>query len=224
MRGFYFLVLAALLCVGFGLLVSCDDDDDDDLRNAGDDDEAGVGGGNDDDNDSGGGDDDDNDSGGGDDDDDVSGDTWTDPATGLTWQVELWSDYSTWYMTWERAITYCEELSLAGGGWRLPTISELRTLIRGCDGTVTGGSCGITDDCVDTSCSNHSCYSCHQGDGPNNGCYGLPELPDECLWYWSSTQVADNDIYVWHINLITGGIYYDTVGNYDEVRARCVRP
>src|SRR4030042_1163627 len=67
----------------------------------------------------------------------------TDPVSGLTWQKAPPSKY----LSWEEAITYCEELSVAGGGWHLPTISELRSLIRGCDATGTGGSCGVAVSC-----------------------------------------------------------------------------
>lgn len=151
-------------------------------------------------------------------DDDESGDTWIDPSSGLTWQVTPQSDY----MSWEEAKSYCEQLSLDGGGWHLPTISELRTLIRGCDGTETGGSCGVTDDCLDSSCWDESSCSCEYGSGPNHGCYGLPELPGECANYWSSSPVPD-DIYdyAWIVSFYGGHIYSHYENNYAD--ARCVR-
>ena len=159
-------------------------------------------------------DDDDDDSGS--DDDDVSGDTWTDSSSGLRWQVTP----SSGYMMWEDAIEYCENLTLAGGGWHLPTISELRTLIRGCDATVTGGSCGVTDSCLDYDCKDDSCGSCIDGEGPNfDGCYGPSELPGECDWYWSSSPVADGDDLAWAVNFDLGDVYDDYGGN----SKRCVR-
>jgi len=195
MKRLHLLALLAVLCLGFGALVSCDDDDDDDS----------------------GGDDDDD--GGGDDDDNATGDTWTDSSSGLTWQVTPSSDD----MDWEEAKAYCDNLSLAGGGWHLPTISELRTLIRGCDATETGGSCGVTDDCLDYDCQDNSCLSCEHGDGPNNGCYGPSELPDECDWYWSSSPAAglDLDIFAWHVYFGDGFVATAVVDNDGYVR--CVR-
>ena len=51
--------------------------------------------------------------------------TVTDTATGLMWQQDE-SDA----MTWEAALTYCEDLELAGhDDWRLPNVNELQTVI-----------------------------------------------------------------------------------------------
>jgi len=201
MKKFYFLSLMAVLCLGLGLVISCGDDDDD----ADDDDDYN-----------------DDDDGGDDDDDDATSDTWTDSTSGLTWQVTP-SDI----MSWDDAIAYCDNLSLGDGGWHLPTISELRTLIRGCDATETGGSCGVTDSCLDSDCRDDSCYSCDYGDGPNNGCFGPSELPGECDCYWSSSPVAEPDHYAaWAVDFKYGYVYEnyypdDTDSYYSA--ARCVR-
>ena len=149
--------------------------------------------------------------------DDASGDTWTDLASGLTWQVTPTVDY----LSWDDAKSYCDNLSLAGGGWHLPTISEHRTLIRGCDGTVMGGSCGVTDSCLDSTCSDESSFACVYGDGPNNGCYGPLELPGECDWYWSSSPVADYDGIAWVVGFVYGYVGYG--GGDPSNYARCVR-
>jgi hypothetical protein len=55
----------------------------------------------------------------------ISGGTVLDPATNLTWQRGL----DGTVRTWEQARDYCSGLALAGGGWRLPTMSELQSLI-----------------------------------------------------------------------------------------------
>ncbi|MFO7735877.1 MAG: hypothetical protein R6W70_06625, partial [bacterium] len=41
-------------------------------------------------------------------------------------------------MNHHEATAYCED-----NGWRLPTISELRTLIQNCPDTKAGGVCGV---------------------------------------------------------------------------------
>jgi len=51
--------------------------------------------------------------------------TVTDSATGLMWQQA-----TTGPMTWEEAISYCEDLVLGGrGDWRLPNRNELQSLV-----------------------------------------------------------------------------------------------
>lgn len=51
--------------------------------------------------------------------------TITDLKTKLTWQRDL--DAAMY--TSDEAAPYCMNLGLAGGGWRLPTIKELQTLV-----------------------------------------------------------------------------------------------
>ena len=56
---------------------------------------------------------------------DNSDGTVTDTSTGLMWQQETADS-----MNWESAISYCEDLSLAGyDDWRLPNRNELQTLV-----------------------------------------------------------------------------------------------
>jgi hypothetical protein len=55
----------------------------------------------------------------------VSNGTVYDTKTGLTWQQA--GPSST--MVYSAAKTYCSGLSLAGTGWRVPTIKELLTLV-----------------------------------------------------------------------------------------------
>jgi hypothetical protein len=55
----------------------------------------------------------------------IEGETVRDSSTGLVWQRGV----APGTYTWENAKTYCAGLALAGGGWHLPTIQELRTII-----------------------------------------------------------------------------------------------
>mgnify|MGYP001487029743 CR=1 FL=1 len=202
MSRFYLFALSLMFCLGLGVLLSCSGDDDD-SNGSGDDAE-------DDD-----GDDDD-------DDDSASGETWIDPTSGLTWQVTPSSEY----MNWEDASTYCENLSLEGAGWHLPNISELRSLVRGCEATVTGGACGVTDSCLEYSCSDESCSSCEYGSGPTNGiCYGPSELPLECEWFWSSSPMEENPFdepFVWVIHFGDASLVHFSPDSV-AVATRCVR-
>ncbi len=54
-----------------------------------------------------------------------------DLTTGLEWQDEMVNDNN---ISWHDAQTYCKGLQLDGGGWRLPTIREWRTIVDASQG------------------------------------------------------------------------------------------
>ncbi len=146
---------------------------------------------------------------------------WTDTISGLTWQVEPTGGV----MDWSDAKAHCSGLSLGGESWRLPTIGELRTLIRGCPGTVTGGACGVTDGCLDSSCNDDGgCWDCSSfpvNSGPADGCYWPDSMKGACSWYWSSSAVAANDYDAWGVSFGDGDV---NIGTVDDGRhVRCVR-
>ncbi len=153
------------------------------------------------------------------DDDNEPGASWTDPSSGLTWQVTPTGGA----LTWTDAQAHCQ--GLAGGGWRLPTISELRTLIVGCSGTQTGGGCGVTDNCRDSTCANDSCIgtACGTGDGPDNGCYGPAQLADGCDYFWSASAVADVAGDAWSVYFANGHVSYLNDDYTYFSFARCVQ-
>ena len=147
-----------------------------------------------------------------------SSETWYDASSGLTWQNPPAENE----MGWEIAKNYCANMSLDGhSDWRLPTISELRSLIRGCPGTVTGGACGVTDRCIDSSCGDSGgCMDCSKNGGPADGCYWPDEMEGLCSLYWSSSSVEDNDGFVWLVYFSYGYVYYPSVSSRN---VRCVR-
>jgi hypothetical protein len=151
---------------------------------------------------------------------------WTDPTTGLMWQNG--SAVGSNVYTWAGAKDYCTELTWAGyNGWRLPAISELRSLIRGCAATETGGPCGVTDLCWASSCDDAACHGCsEETGGPGlSGAYWPPQIADIPNYYWSSTTVADYDIYAWIVGFGDGDVEPNGLHgvSYGSV-ALCVRP
>ena len=146
---------------------------------------------------------------------------WTDPDTGLMWQNG--SQVGGTDYTWQGAKDYCASLSWAGyHDWRLPDIDELRSLIRGCGPTETGGACGVTDGCLNLSCLNYSCEECDYMGGPGfRGIYWPPDVSGVDNGYWSSSPVADSDPGAWWF------VAFDSAYIYDDhiygKGARCVR-
>jgi hypothetical protein len=56
---------------------------------------------------------------------DLGDGTVRDASTGLTWQQAV----APQRLSWQAAKTCCAQLALAGGGWRLPTLEELRSIV-----------------------------------------------------------------------------------------------
>jgi len=147
-----------------------------------------------------------------------------DSATALCWQEP---PSETIIYQFDSAIAYCEHLELGGhADWRLPTISELRSIIRGCPGTVTGGPCDVTDDCLmenDPDCNNDWCHSgCPAEDAPESGCYRAAELTGTCGYTWSASAVVDYAPMHWFVGFERAFVRTMEDG-VDAMVARCVR-
>ncbi|HNT27287.1 MAG TPA: DUF1566 domain-containing protein [bacterium] len=154
-------------------------------------------------------------------------DIYTDPVTGLQWTREAA------YITGPTTVTHCADLTLEGkDDWRLPTISELRTLVRDCPNLVTDGACGVTDSCLSgmTCLDIPSCYSCGEGSagtGPDDGYYWEPGVwiyqNDPKNIYLSSSTDPDNGN-PWTLDFYNGSIRINpgpaTTGDF---MIRCVR-
>jgi len=126
------------------------------------------------------------------------------------------------------AQAYCEDLNASNYGgftdWRLPEISELRTLIKNCPATqmppVEGvDSCAVRSDegnvCLTYSCQTRNCY-CSSYDG--SGLYS--KLGDGDISLWSSSLQSDS--VAWRLVFSFGMVGYcdmDAAGG----QVRCVR-
>jgi hypothetical protein len=113
---------------------------------------------------------------------------WYDPTSGLCWQDPPPSTA----MDLSEAEAYCDALSLGGygpGSWHLPTIDELRSLIRECPATEPGGACAVTDPwCLDNDfCMNDWCDGCSS----MWGCYWPDPVSGPCSVFRSSSVGGD---------------------------------
>jgi serine/threonine protein kinase len=142
---------------------------------------------------------------------------WTDPTSGRTWQMTPTGGS----MSWSAATAHCQSLSLDGGNWRLPTIGELRSLIRPCAATGSGGTCNVHEGvCLAWERRHGSCGGCSAGGGLASGCYWPSEMNGRCAYFWSSSPVKDRSG-AWRVGFRQGTIDYDVVSASESVR--CVR-
>jgi len=138
-----------------------------------------------------------------------------DPTTGYWWQNPPFDGQKDW----DGGVAYCSTLNVGGQtGWTLPTISQLRSLIRGCPATQTDGGCGVTDSCLDGGCVSADCDGCGDKDG---GCYWDSNLQGTCDYYWSSSPQIDEAEYEWDVFFKTAMI----ISSYEpsNLNVRCVR-
>ncbi len=117
---------------------------------------------------------------------------WHDSTSNLIWQNPPDPEMMHYY----KAKRYCNSLTLGGfNDWSLPTISELRSLIRNWPETMTGGTCGVSDICFDWECM--GCSECGNYTGTRYpiDCYWPDEMEGECRFYWSAVPYKDGEIY-----------------------------
>jgi hypothetical protein len=153
--------------------------------------------------------------------------TWTDPATGLMWQVPGAQDPLAG-VDWSQALAACEALRWAGfEDWVLPTLDDLRSLIRGCAETATGGACPNTNACPDESAvcyDGDDCMGCLDGDGPGvGGCFWVPEMGAHCNHFWSATRPTSAPGYPCYAHLRNGHVSHNPVEVSIGTYALCVR-
>jgi len=165
----------------------------------------------------------------------------TDPLSGLTWKKIPGEDDDG--LTWSDAETYCDSTSWDGlTGWRLPSIDELRSLVRGCRDTEDAGACGVRVGCLSESCleaaciavpdycRDNSCKGCGLLQGPGfRGCYWPDELTGSCgaskepNVYWSSSAVSSGSGGHWTIDFARGSVEPGPLDEASRAFTRCVR-
>jgi hypothetical protein len=117
--------------------------------------------------------------------------TVTSSCCGLVWQREVTLDV----FTWNEAKDYCTDLDLAGGGWRLPQIAELFSLV------VAGQT----------------------PPEPTIDRVAFPNTPD-ALYYLSTTATDGWSAPAWPVDFTSGESGFLAVkGSSGKWRARCVR-
>jgi hypothetical protein len=129
-----------------------------------------------------------------------SNNTVLDTKTKLTWQQTLSPNQFTWggATTLGAAQYYCANLVLNGGGWRVPTVKELLTIV---DYSVTPSNNVPTIDAA-----------------------FFPNTP--ASYFWSATPRADQAGQVWGVDFSTGltnNGYTQGLSPSGSLYVRCVR-
>lgn len=145
-----------------------------------------------------------------------------------------WSGIPVTNISFRDAEKYCRNLRLDGyTGWRLPTIDELRTLVKERK-TAAGGECRVS---AMSGCLSSKLY---------NGCWSFETCAEACehsldkcsrdntdgrysklgdkIALWSSTSVSDDTSWYWYIDFSNGLLSYgkSDSGSY-KLNVRCVR-
>ena len=146
-----------------------------------------------------------------------------------------WSKITSKNYDWSAAKRYCEKLSEGGhNDWKLPTIDQLRTLIKDRE-TSSKGACKVTEkcssfkECFSTEACAESCRNGYCEEYP-----GSYSVFSDTSSLWSSTLISDkkncdkkegNCPKAWAVNFSIGHIegYDNKTSTKDKYPVRCVR-
>ncbi|HRZ78652.1 MAG TPA: DUF1566 domain-containing protein [bacterium] len=145
--------------------------------------------------------------------------------------IEKWSMRSTLKMGTLQAFDYCENLDENGfSDWKLPTISEIRSIAVNCPAIETDGNCRVTDECLSKStCWSDKCNGCGVVMTGKYSIFGDEEAfytvsPNTESWEKDLTLENDKESYlsdVWVLDFRLSRIYNDYFKTENYVR--CVR-
>lgn len=167
--------------------------------------------------------------------------TVSDITTNLVWQqtpnsdgmpvCDAMMDYSQCPAEDKLAAAHCESNAdgLPGTGWRLPTISELRSLVKGCEAsywnpvTKTGGACQVTDDCLNYWACQANCGGCDYRTGPGEDGYFIDPIfaTSGHGWFWASSPSVMYIDRGWSIAFYNGLLNNNYI--FSKFGVRCVR-
>ena len=119
-----------------------------------------------------------------------------------------WSDKLTEKLSVPDAVAFCSSI-----GGHLPTIDELKTLIKNCAATSTGGSCPVNNSCLYwPDCWEEVCSGCTDDESGNYNVFGDVDS------FWSSSELVDDDGYYAKISFYTTYIAADNYLNAKWIR------
>ena len=139
-----------------------------------------------------------------------------------------WSERSKNKMNFDDAKKYCMNLNQDEKDiWRLPSIDELRTVIRNCE-TKKDGQCRISERIEHFSSKDKDHKNCACKIEKNNGGkysiltkHDTSKIDGYGITLWSSTTLSDNEYSAWGVNFSDAAIdiYFKNTEHY----VRCIR-
>jgi Protein of unknown function (DUF1566) len=105
---------------------------------------------------------------------DTTTDTVLDRTTKLTWQRK----FEGTSMTHQKAQEYCSKLITDGGGFRLPSVKELQTIVDVLRSAPA----------IDTT--------------------AFPDVPSSSSAYWTETTYAKDNTNAWYVQFVDGSVYW----------------
>jgi hypothetical protein len=132
-------------------------------------------------------------------------------------KIAGWSDLSPEPLLYSSAVVYCENLEEGGfTNWRLPRISELRSLVKDCPELEPGGKCGISSESLSEECIvSCSCYEMNDDPEKNYSTLG------DNMILWSFSYDPEEIAKAWFIDFGTG--FLDHTSKENDFQFRCVR-
>ena len=133
----------------------------------------------------------------------------------------IWSAMSSETKSWDDAYNYCNSRTEGGYSWRIPKISELRTLVQNCSSSQADGSCQISEECLDyiDECL-AGCSSCTYDSTGTYSKFGKGDT------LWSSSVETNN--YMWTLDFKDASFYFaKQSGNSlfpgEKLKVRCIK-
>ena len=131
-----------------------------------------------------------------------------DSSSGLIWSSKI-------SCGWKEGRRACLDLSEGGfDDWKYTGISKVRTLIKDCSATQTGGECEVSEYCKTDTCSNEYCIGCEESNS------GYSKLGDTGLLL---SDDENNDLCFWAVNFNSAAIEIACGKQYDRKNIRCAR-
>jgi hypothetical protein len=166
---------------------------------------------------------------------------WCDPDTNICWQDPQKDAYpirgegADLGIASQDAPRYCTGLQIAGyDDWRVPTIAELRSLVRGNPDAMPSGDCPLEAGSTFEDGQNEACLGVPDGGGLGiEGCYWPAELTGSChrpdigtqnvhsLEFWALEAASNRPDWIASILFDIGGVCYNHINSYGDVR--CIR-